>query len=104
MSEIHTSALIMKHAMAAKFCAQIGIGKRIKFRTTSRERKSIQLYVYLLNLYESEILPLRNILRPRSFENWTLRWREVLLYLRILMNRALSRPFSEEQYILNTRV
>lgn len=103
MSEIHTSALIMKHAMAAKFCAQIGIGKRIRFRTTSREKKYIQLYVYLLNLYESELLPMRNMLRPRFFETWMLRWREVLLYLRILTNLIRSRPFSEEQYILNTR-
>lgn len=103
MSEIHTGALIMKHAMAAKFCAQIGIGKRIRFRTTSREKKYILLYVYLLNLYESEILPLRNLLRLRSFETWSLRWREVLLYLRILADRMRARPFSEEEYILGAR-
>lgn len=102
--EIHVGALVLKHAMAAKFCAQMSIGKRVRFRTTARERKYIQMLVFLMNLYESELLPLRTMFRPRFVETWTLRWREVLLYLRIVRDRLLSRPLSEEHYILATRV
>jgi UDP-MurNAc hydroxylase len=103
MAEIHMSALIMKHAMAAKFCAQISIGKRVKYKVTTRTRQHILLLEFLMNLYESELLPVRKWFRYRFLETWVLRWREVMLYLRIMTDRMRSRRFSEEEYILNTR-
>jgi UDP-MurNAc hydroxylase len=104
MAEIHTSALILKHAMAAKFCAQISIGKRVRFRVTTAEKPYVHLLEFLMNLYESELLPPRRWFRYRFLETWVLRWREVALYLRIMADRLRSRRLSEEQYILATRV
>jgi UDP-MurNAc hydroxylase len=104
MPEIHMSALIMKHAMAAKFCAQIGIGKRVRFRVTTRTKKYVNLLVFLMNLYESELLPVSAWFRYRFLETWLLRWREVGLYLGIMLDRVRSQRLSEEQYILNTRI
>jgi UDP-MurNAc hydroxylase len=103
MPEIHMSALIMKHAMAAKFCAQISIGKRVRYRVTSQNKRYVLLLEFLMNLYEMELLPVRRWFHYRFFETWVLRWREVALYLGILTDRLRSRRFSEEQYILATR-
>jgi UDP-MurNAc hydroxylase len=103
MAEIHMSALIMKHAMAAKFCAQISIGKRVRYRVTTRTKRYVLLLEFLMNLYESELLPVRRWFRYRFLETWVLRWREVALYLRIMSDRMRSRRLSEEQYILGTR-
>jgi UDP-MurNAc hydroxylase len=104
MPEIHMSALIMKHAMAAKFCAQIGIGKRVRFKVTTGTKKYVDFLVFLMNLYESELLPVRAWFRFRFLETWVLRWREVALYLGIAADRVRSHRLSEEQYILNTRI
>ena len=104
MAEIHMSALIMKHAMAAKFCAQISIGKRVRFRVTTDSKRYVHLLEFLMNLYESELLPVSRWFRYRFLETWALRWREVALYLRIMADRARSRRLSEEQYILTTRI
>ena len=104
MAEIHTSALILKHAMAAKFCAQISIGKRVRFRVTTSDKRYVHLLEFLMNLYESELLPVNRWVRYRFLETWVLRWREVALYLRIMADRVRSRRFSEEQYILSTRI
>jgi UDP-MurNAc hydroxylase len=104
MPEIHMSALIMKHAMAANFCAQIAIGKRVRFKVNTRTKKYVDLLVFLMNLYESELLPVSAWFRYRFLETWLLRWREVGLYLRIMVDRSRSKRLSEEQYILNTRI
>ena len=104
MVEIHMSALILKHAMAAKFCAQIAIGKRVKYKVTTRTRQHVLLLEFLMNLYESELLPVRKWFRYRFLETWVLRWREIMLYLRIMLDRMRSRRLSEEEYILSTHV
>jgi len=104
MAEIHMSALIMKHAMAAKFCAQISIGKRVRYRVTTGTKRYVHLLEFLMNLYECELLPVSRWFRYRFLETWALRWREVALYLGIMTDRMRSRRLSEEQYILGTRI
>lgn len=97
--EIHLSTLIMKHAMAQKFCGQISISKRITFRVTRKTKKYVQALIELYNLYEYEFLPLRKLIQPRFVRSWLARWREILLYFQIFWALLVHRQFSEEQFI-----
>jgi UDP-MurNAc hydroxylase len=97
--EIHTSTYVFKRCVSLDLFAHLAISKRVRFRTTRRLLPRMKLFELLLALFEVEILPLRNVLRPRVLETWLLRWRELGLYARIAADLALGRRFSQERYI-----
>jgi UDP-MurNAc hydroxylase len=97
--EIHTSTFVFKRCVALRLFGHLAISKRVRFRTSRRLLPRMKAFELLLALFEVEILPLRNALRPRAVETWALRWRELLLYAAVAKDLALGRPFSQEKYI-----
>jgi hypothetical protein len=62
-----------------------GISKRVRFLAVRADMKRLRAFEVLLDLYEVELLPLRNNFSLRSLQAWMRRWREPLLYLHILL-------------------
>jgi len=77
--QIHTSAFIFKHCMDVGLFSQLGISKRARYRVTKKEMKYCQFLELLVDLYEYEVFPSKNIFKPRSLESWALRWRDIIL-------------------------
>lgn len=98
--QIHMAANIMRHSLAMNILAHIGISKRVQYRVTKAEKPYAERYKLLVDLCEYEILPLRNMLRPRSILNWMRRWRELLLYAVLLKDKALTGELKIEKHLV----
>ena len=97
--QIHVSAYVMRHAMAMNMVADIGIGKRIKFRVTGNERRYAERLISLMGLYHYELIPLRRNFRPRSLKTWLQRWREVLLFSQLLFQKLRGKELTFERQL-----
>lgn len=98
--QVHVPAYVMRHAMGVGLMAHLGIGKRITYRVTKRERKYAERLKVLFELHEYELLPLRKILGLRSLQTWALRWREVLLYANLLKDKVLGRKLTFDKQLV----
>lgn len=97
--QIHTSSLIFRQCMALDLFLHLGIGKRVRFRSRQADAKYHWLLELLFNLYESEMLPWWKMLSPRFVLTWVPRWREILLYGRILGRKLRGKPFVMGDYL-----
>jgi UDP-MurNAc hydroxylase len=97
--QVHTSGFILRQCMARGLFIALGISKRVLFRARRADARLIWLLITLFDLYETEMLPLRRILSPRMAATWIPRWREILLYARILTRKAMGKPFDMLDYL-----
>jgi UDP-MurNAc hydroxylase len=97
--EVHTSAFIFKQAMGLDLFAHVPISKRVRYRVEKKTLRRMQLLNYLFILYESDWLPLADVMWPRFLETWGLRWRELGLYGRIVADVVTRRRFDQVKYI-----
>jgi len=85
--------------MGLDLFAHVPISKRVRYRVEKRTLRRMQLLNYLFILYESDWLPLAEVMWPRFLETWGLRWRELALYGRIVADVATRRRFDQERYL-----
>lgn len=100
--QIHTSAFILQQCMEIDLFSHLAISKRVKYRVRSSNKRYVQRLNLLFNLYEYEMLPVRNLVRGRCIEALLYRWREVLLYLRIGIELLATRKFDMRRYLPRT--
>jgi len=81
---IHIPAIVLRQSLRLNMFGQAGISKRVRYLATRADMKRLRMFEFLLDLYEVELLPLRRNFSWRSLRAWLRRWRELLLYLRIL--------------------
>lgn len=98
--QIHIAAYVMRHAMGVNLLAHLGIGKRVTYRVTRKEKKYAERLKTMLDLYEYELLPLTNNLRLRSLQTWALRWREIFLYVTLLKDKLLGKKLNFEKQLV----
>jgi UDP-MurNAc hydroxylase len=101
--QIHTAAAIIRHCIAANLFAHVTISKRVRYRVTSANRRRLVLFNLLLKAYEYEMLPLRQLCRPRFIAVWLRRWRECALYVRITARLISGRRFEASRYLPSER-
>ena len=97
--QIHTSAFILHQCMERSLFSHLAISKRVKYRVTSSYKRYIQRLNLVFNLYEYELLPVRNLISGRCIEALCHRWREVLLYLRIGIELLTTRKFDMRRHL-----
>ena len=102
--QIHTSAAILRHCMSVDLFSHLAISKRVRYRVTSRLKKHVVLLNLLFNCYEYEMIPVRRLWSRRFIGVWLTRWREVLLYVRIVFNLARRRRFDMSKYLPPARI
>ncbi|MEO7860394.1 MAG: hypothetical protein ABIU05_08095, partial [Nitrospirales bacterium] len=97
--QIHTSAFILHQCMERSLFSHLAISKRVKYHVTSSNKRYIQRLNLVFNLYEYELLPVRNLISGRCIEALYYRWREVLLYLRIGIELLTTRKFDMRRHL-----
>jgi UDP-MurNAc hydroxylase len=97
--QVHTSALVMKHCMAADLFTHLAISKRVRYRVAAEQKWRMLLLNLFFNFYEYEMLPLRRMASARFVTAWLPRWRELLLWARVATDLALRRGFHFPRYL-----
>lgn len=80
-------AIVLKKALAANMFSHVGISKRVKYRMHSEDRMHMVLFNQLLAAYEYDVLPLSELFSLRTLRSYARRWRELILYARLLYGK-----------------
>ena len=78
-----------------------GISKRVHYHATAAAMPALKRFVTITELAEAEIFPLRGHLSLRAVKALMPRWREGVLYARVVADLARGRDFPtiEERYL-----
>lgn len=97
--EVHTTAFIFKQCVSLDLFSHLQISKRVRFRVTTDTVSRMKLLNFLFELWDYDYLPVSDIDWLRQVETWSLRWREVGLYARILGDVARGRGIDQLRYL-----
>jgi len=75
------------------------ISKRITLYSDTGEERKLKYFELLLEMMETELIPLSNNVSIRSLKNWSSRFSEIVLYVRVLLimkskNKTLDEAFT----------
>lgn len=98
---IEFPALVLLQSMAMNMMSHAAISKRVHYYATRDGLRAMNRFNAILELYESEILPLRGNFSWRSIRALLPRWREGLLYAQVLveLQRGYDLPAIEERQL-----
>jgi UDP-MurNAc hydroxylase len=98
---IEFPALILLHSMKLNMFGHAGISKRVNFYATAAKMPKLQRFNSILEWREAELLPLRANFTRRSARALMRRWREGLLYAKVLveLRRGYDLPTIEERQL-----
>ncbi|NCX94902.1 MAG: hypothetical protein EBX41_00585 [Chitinophagia bacterium] len=97
--QIHTTAYIMQQCIVFNIFSHMSIGKRVFYRVRSDKKKYMEMLNTVFNLYEYDIIPLKNNFSDRSIETWRLRWRELFLYSALAKDKVLTGKMDMKKYL-----
>lgn len=97
-AQVHVAAHILNQCIERDLFSHLPISKRVRYRVTKADKRTIQVLNLVFNLYEYDYLPLRRNVNRRFARNWVDRWRELLLYGRAATDLALGRGIDVERY------
>ncbi len=97
--QIHTTAFIFLRGIEFRIFSHMCIGKRVFYKVTSKQRKYMEALNLAFNAYEYDLLPMRKLFTWRSVESWTMRWREVVLYMQLAKDKLLHGKLDFEKYL-----
>lgn len=83
---IEFPAVILLQAITMNMFSHAGISKRVHFHATRAAMPALRRFVTLCDLKEAEIFPLSGLLSRRAIRAALPRWREGLLYARMLID------------------
>jgi hypothetical protein len=81
---IEMPSIILKQALTMNMFAHAGISKRTRWLATTDAMDLLGFFMFMLDLQEYELIPLRRNLSWRSIRVWLRRWREVLGYAQLI--------------------
>lgn len=98
---IEMPALVFSQAMTMNMFSHAGISKRVHYYAPREKMRALNRFNLIMELYEAEVIPIRNNLTPRAIKSVLPRWREGVLYLKVLLllARGLSLPKIEERLL-----
>jgi len=83
--------LVLKDCVYKRMFAVFWASKRVSVEVRSGAMRDFLVFMQLLDMWEYEFFPLRQLFTARSLEVWLRRWREVLDYAQILAGIAITR-------------
>ncbi len=101
--QIHARAGVFVMCILQVNWNSLGISKRVRFRVRDEDRKIITYFTELNDLFDCEVLPLSKSLNPRFIGTWMRRYREIGLYLKILIDSARGRDFAYRNYLPSSK-
>jgi UDP-MurNAc hydroxylase len=98
---IEFPAVILRQALAMNMFEHAGISKRVHYYATREAMPALRRFDTILKMAEAELFPLRRHLNRRTIRALLPRWREGLLYIRVLTDlaRGADLPSLEEKYL-----
>jgi UDP-MurNAc hydroxylase len=98
---IEFPAVILRQALAMNMFEHAGISKRVHYYATREAMPALRRFDAFLKIAEAELFPLRRHLNRRTIRALLPRWREGLLYIRVLADlaRGADLPSLEEKYL-----
>jgi UDP-MurNAc hydroxylase len=100
-TRIEFPTVVLRQALALNMFQHAGISKRVHFYSTRASMPKLKRFVAILEIAESEIFPLRRNFNRRAIRALLPRWREALLYSRVVADVAAGTPLPalEEKYL-----
>jgi UDP-MurNAc hydroxylase len=100
---IEFPAVILRQALAMNMFEHAGISKRVHYYATREAMPALRRFDTILKMAEAELFPLRRHLNRRTIHALVPRWREGLLYVRVIADlaRGADLPSLEEKYLEN---
>ena len=102
--QIHTSTEIFKQCIQLDLFSHLSISKRVKYKVTKKTKSKMNGLNLLFNCYEYDIVPIRKNFTIRSMQNWSLRWRELLLYVTFVKDKIFKGKLDQKRYIQNASI
>jgi hypothetical protein len=98
---IEFPAVILRQALAMNMFEHAGISKRVHYYATREAMPALRRFDTILKMAEAELFPLHRHLNRRTIRALLPRWREGLLYVRVLADlaRGADLPSLEEKYL-----
>jgi UDP-MurNAc hydroxylase len=98
---IEFPAVILRQALAMNMFEHAGISKRVHYYAMREAMPALRRFDTILKMAEAELFPLRRHLNRRTIRALLPRWREGLLYVRVLADlaRGADLPSLEEKYL-----
>lgn len=95
-------ALILTQSVRMNMFGHAFISKRPKYFATRALLPALERFLFLLDLREAELLPMRSVLQMRTLKAGLARWREGVLYLQVLikLRQGKNLPQIEEELLL----
>lgn len=97
--QVHVSTHVFQQCIERDLFSHLPISKRVRYRTPSAHKRTVQVLNLVFNLYEYDYLPLRKAVSGRALRNWLDRWREVLLYARVGVDVVRGRGIDVDRYL-----
>jgi hypothetical protein len=98
---IEFPTVVLRQALAMNMFQHAGISKRVNYYATTAAMPTLKRFVAILEMAEAELFPLRSNVNRRAIRALLPRWREGLLYARVLLDLARGEdlPDLEEKYL-----
>lgn len=93
------TSVILKRAMALNMFSHVGISKRVTYKSRKQDTKHLKKLKNLLSAYEYEVLPLSRLFSLRTIRVYSRRWREILLYVQLLIGIRRGKSLHELEAI-----
>ncbi len=97
--QIHTTAFIFLRGIEFRIFSHMCIGKRVFYKVTASHKKYMEALNLVFNAYEYDLLPIRRIFTWRSVESWSMRWREVVLYMQLAKDKLVYGNLDLDKYL-----
>ena len=97
--QIHTTAFIFLRGIEFRIFSHMCIGKRVFYKVTASHKKYMEALNLVFNAYEYDLLPVRRLFTWRSVESWSMRWREVVLYMQLAKDKLVYGKLDIEKYL-----
>src|SRR5581483_9482931 len=97
--QIHTTAFIFLRGIEFNIFSHMCIGKRVFYKVTARHKKYMEALNLVFNAYEYDLLPMNKLFTRRSIESWSMRWREIVLYLQFLRDKLFYGKLEFDKYL-----
>ena len=97
--QIHTTAFIFLRGIEFRIFSHMCIGKRVFYKVTSSHKKYMEALNLVFNAYEYDLLPLHRLFTWRSVESWSMRWREVILYMQLAKDKLVYGKLDLDKYL-----
>jgi UDP-MurNAc hydroxylase len=97
--QIYVNSYVLNDIWAKRHWNSLGVSKRLRVKLKNKHVKHALLFNFLNNALEAGSIQLRYVCTPRYIFAWSKRWRELLLYIKIILSLLIGNSFVYQNYL-----